>query len=244
MAASLRQRKFPVKKAMDNTDRQAMLRDAELFQGLDDRALRALVTSCASRHVASGTALLKQGDAPHHLFIVAAGQFKMTSVSKEGSQTTLRFMNRGDIIGCAAVFRGIPYPATATAVTDSTAMSWTAPQFVQFLRTYPRLAENSLSIVGARASEMLQRLREATTEPVAQRIARALLRLANQASPGDWGKSVNLKLSRQDLAELSGTSLYTASRVISGWSRDGIVEGGRQQIRVLDAKQPGVIAGQ
>jgi CRP/FNR family transcriptional regulator, nitrogen oxide reductase regulator len=233
-----------MRNAMDaNEHRQATLRDAELFQGLDDRALRALVTSCATRHVAAGMALLKQGDAPRHLFMVAAGRFKMTSVSREGSQTTLRFMNPGDIIGCAAVFRGIPYPATATAVTESTAMSWTAPQFVQFLRTYPRLAENSLSIVGERASEMLQRLREATTEPVEQRIARALLRLAHQASPGDRGKPVSLKLSRQDLAELSGTSLYTASRVISAWSRARIVEGGRQRIRVLDAKQLRIIAG-
>jgi len=74
-------------------------------------------------------------DAPEHLFLVERGKIKMTVVTPEGSQLTLRFMTAGDIIGCAAVFRGIVYPATATAVEDTRLLCWTAGQI-----TDPRLS--------------------------------------------------------------------------------------------------------
>ena len=68
------------------------------------------------------------------------------------------------MIGCAAVFRGIAYPATGTAIIPSTAYAWTASRFDRLLRRYPQLAANSLAIVGGRADDMLQRLRDATSK--------------------------------------------------------------------------------
>src|SRR6185312_4307651 len=116
-----------------------------------------------------------------------------------------------DVIGCAAVFRGFPYPATATATTDSVALSWTAPQFNQLLRSYPQLATNALAMVGGRAEEMLQRVKEVTTESADQRVARTLLRLQKQTSRETPAQE--LKVSGQDLAELSDTTLFTVSRL-------------------------------
>ena len=76
------------------------------------------------------------------------------------------------------MFRGLAYPATATAVEDSTVLCWNAAVMNDLVARFPALAANALAIVGGRAEEFLQRLREAATEKVEQRIARALLRLA------------------------------------------------------------------
>jgi CRP-like cAMP-binding protein len=102
--------------------------DPELFQGLDESGLAKVLRAGAIRSIASGVSLLKQGDQPDHLFLVQRGRFKMTSLAPDGSQKTLRFMVPGDIIGCAAVFSRFAYPATATAVTDSVVIAWTASQ--------------------------------------------------------------------------------------------------------------------
>jgi CRP/FNR family transcriptional regulator, nitrogen oxide reductase regulator len=141
------------------------------------------------------------------------------------------------------VFRRIAYPATATATIDSVVLAWTAAQFERLLRCYPQLAANALAVVGGRAEQMLQRLREFTTETVEQRIARILVRFAKQSgSKPDRQRELVLKISRQDLAELSDTTMFTASRVISAWSRAGIVEGGRGSIRLVDLKRLSQIA--
>ncbi|MFZ0528095.1 MAG: Crp/Fnr family transcriptional regulator [Xanthobacteraceae bacterium] len=212
----------------------AALKNAELFRALDQTVVRDLIKAASVRSIAKNRAIFKQGDPPDHLFLVSQGKFKMTSLAKDGSQRTLRFMGPGEIIGCAAVFHHIPYPATATATIDSIVMSWTASQFEDLLRRYFQLAANALSIVGGRTTEMLQRLHEAATNTVEQRVARAVVQLAIQISNPDPRSPVQLRLSRQDLAELSDTSLFTVSRTIAAWSRAQIVEGGRQRITVRD----------
>ena len=100
---------------------------------------------------------------------------------------------------------------------------------------YPKMAANAVRVVGARADAMLRRLQQLSTESVEQRIARALLRLASEAGRlVKGGVQVNFALSRQDLAELSGATLYTVSRTLNVWQKDDVVECGRQRVVVRD----------
>jgi CRP-like cAMP-binding protein len=99
------------------------------------------------------------------------------------------------------------------------------------------MAANALAIMGGRAEEFLQRFREAATERVEQRIARTLLRLRRRSNADDRGQRFTLRMSRQDLAEFSGATLYTVSRTLSAWKREGIVEGGRGRITISDARK-------
>lgn len=207
----------------------------ELFRSLSEDALAALRTSAWPRDVAKSASLFRQGDRPDHLFVVVKGRFKMTTVTANRIEKTLRFMEAGDPIGCAAVFRGFPYPATATAVIDSAVLSWTAGEFTDLAGQYSQLAANALALTGARAEEMLQRVREVTTEGAEQRIARAILRLYKQTRvvPG----KDELAIHGQELAELSDTTLFTVSRAISEWKRDGILGGGRGRLAIKNLKR-------
>lgn len=212
------------------------LERSDLFRGLEPRTFDALLKAAATRSVPARLTLLKQGDASEWIFVVTHGRFKMSTLSPEGMQKTMRYMDPGDVIGCAAVFGGFPYPATATAVTASSVVYWSARQFRQLLETEPQLATNTLAIIGARAGGMMRRLRESHASSVEQRIARSLSALLQheRARRGEAEHPVTLRISRQELAEFSDTTLFSASRTISAWKRNGIVAGGRGYIRVLD----------
>jgi CRP-like cAMP-binding protein len=221
-------------------DARRHLSNTGLFRGLDDDAVRDILASGLQRRFGADTVLLRQGDTASTIFLVGSGRIKMTAVDAQGLQKTLRFMEDGDIIGCAAVFGGFPYPASAIATTESAVTAWSAARFEALMRRYPLLATNALGIVGMRAENMLRRLHGATTEAVDQRIARVIVKLdQEQAGPAD-----DLRLTRQELAELSDTTTFSASRIIAAWHRDGIVTAGRGRLRILDRRKLAAIAGQ
>ncbi len=105
----------------------------------------------------------------------------------------------------------------------------------------PRLALNALSDVTGRLRDLRERYRELATERVERRVAHALTRLADRAGwKTEDGILIDMPLSRQDLAEMAGTTLYTVSRMLSGWQRDGLLDIGRQRVTILDPQ--GLIA--
>ena len=218
------------------------LHKSELFHSLDREAVEAATQAAVLKRTRAGSRLLKQGDRPDHLFCVLDGRFKMTTVSKEGAEKTLRFMEAGDMIGCAAVFKDFPYPATATATTNSVVAAWSGKQFKELMRRHPQISANALAMVGARAEEMLERVRAVTTDTAERRVAKALMRLLAK-SRGEPAANGEVMVSGQELAELSDTTLYTVSRAISAWKKAGIIEGGRGRIDVRDLAKLSVISG-
>jgi len=152
-------------------------------------------------------------------------------------------MEAGDMIGCAAVFKGFPYPATATATTNSVVAAWSGKQFKELMRRHPQISANALAMVGARAEEMLERVREVTTDTAERRVAKALLRLSAK-SRRTAAANGQVMVSGQELAELSDTTLYTVSRAISAWKKAGIIAGGRGRIAIRNLERLKAIAGE
>ena len=216
-------------------DHLKLLAGVGLFAGLDANPLEAVLEAATVRRLAAGAVLLEQGDAPRWLYLIVEGRLKVGHMSPDGKPLTLRLLGPGDLVGCAAVFRKLPYPATATAVVETKVLVWSAARFESLMDGQPRLAKNALSVVSGRAEEMLRRVHEMATESVDQRIARALLRLARDAGrPVDGGTEIDFALSRQDLAEFAGATLYTVSRTLSAWQHAGIVASGRRRVVVCD----------
>ncbi len=114
----------------------------------------------------------------------------------------------------------------------------------QIMARYPVVAVNALGVLGRRYHEMQLRLRELSTQGVEQRIAHTVLRLACQAGRRTTrGIEIALPLSRQDLAEMTGTTLHTVSRTLSAWENRGLVASGRRRVIVCEAHELAVIAG-
>jgi CRP/FNR family transcriptional regulator, nitrogen oxide reductase regulator len=213
----------------------AFLGGTKLFGGLGAEALDAVAALAASRAVRAGQAVFRQGTEATHLYLVVTGRVKIAQVNGDGLSLTIRFMGPGDVPGCVAIFKRIAFPANAIAVLDTRLLTWSSARVVDMMARYPRLATNALEVVGTQTQEMLQRLREFAMEPVERRIARALLRLAGQAGRRvGAGLEIDFPLSRQDIAEMTGTTLYTVSRTLREWERRGLVESARRRVVVRD----------
>ena len=159
----------------------------------------------------------------------------MTQVTAEGQRVVVRFIGPGEMFGCVAVFGGRHYPGTAMAVEDCCMIGFTKGAMQHLMERYPRLALNTLGTLGGRLQETQTRLREISTERVERRIAHALIRLAEQTGKRvAGGIRIDFAISRQDVAEMTGTTLHTVSRTLSSWEGQGIVEGGRQRITIRE----------
>lgn len=235
--------------SMDRSALLDLLSGTRLFAGLDAGALELTLAASASRGLSAGSALFRQGEPPAFLFFLVQGQVKVSQVNSGGASFTIGYMGSGDVIGCVAVFRQVPYPATATAVVESTALAWPAAQMTELMERHPRMTANALDLVGSRTEDMLRRLREMATERVTTRVARTLLRLHGQAHgqsghSAGAGAATSLAVSRQDIAEMAGTDLYSVSRALSRWRQQGIVDAKRRCVIVLDRRRLASLASE
>ncbi|MEO7026859.1 MAG: helix-turn-helix domain-containing protein, partial [Caulobacteraceae bacterium] len=134
-----------------------------------------------------------------------------------------------------AVFQRIAYPANATAQSDCRVITWPAADAPALLAADPAIALNAVRMLGGRTLDMLLRLHEVSAIGVEPRVARAILREVEEQAVGGRSQRNEVRLSRRALAELSATTLHTVSRLVSGWSRDGIVIAGRGRLVIRDA---------
>lgn len=223
-------------------DAIAEVRKSVLFRGLVADDLANVAAEAVARQLPRGATLFQQGSDPAEMYLLVDGWVKMTHVTRNGDQIALRFMQRGDHVGCQAVFRGVPFPATATAAADATMLTWKAPFIRDVIRRSPRVAQNALELVGDRADDFLSRIQELASDSVEVRLARQLIRLVRGSDRRtERGVSVEFPISRQDLAELCGTTLFTVSRILTRWRDLGLVDPGRQSILVRDVAGLGAL---
>ena len=148
----------------------------------------------------------------------------------------MRYVSAGELFGVAQAMNLTHYPATAVAAVDSIALAWPSSSWHRLIVKFPSLASSALQTVGSRLQDTQARVMEISNEQVEQRVAHALLRLAKQAGRKvDAGVEIDFPISRQDVAEMTGTTLHTVSRILSAWEQQGLVEGGRQRIVLRDA---------
>lgn len=227
---------------MDAADRQVLL--ASPFAADLPAAVRdELAARGTAREVARRERLFEQGDPADHLWFVVRGRVKLSQVGPEGQEVVVRFFGPGEIFGGVALLPGSRYPVGAEAVEAGRLVVWPHAVVGRLAAEHPPLALKTTATIAARMRELQDRFRELATERVPQRIARALLRLAAQAGRRtDEGVLIDHPLSRRDLAEMTGTTLYTVSRVLSGWEDEGILAIGRQRVVVRDPQRLAAVA--
>lgn len=211
----------------------------ELFKGLERKALADVVRQARTRHVAKGTRIFSQGDEALTCHALIDGRVKIVQSGPGGGHLVVRFINPGEMFGTLAVYTGGGYPADAEAVTDCVEISWPSSVMTELMLRYPRIGLNMIAIIGRRLREVQNRLREAASERVERRIARALMRLLQHGGRRtEAGIEIDFPLSRKDLAEMTGTTLHTVSRTLSAWEERGLVELGRHQVVI---RQPDAV---
>ncbi len=213
----------------------SVVRSLPLFEKMSTTDLENLLSHSTSRRVPAGDTVFEQGAPASQFFLLLHGRLKVTQVTKDGQQIIVRVVHPGDLFGFAKALQRSDYPGTALAVAESVALSWPTELWPQFIDTNPRLAVTAMQTIGQRLEEAHARIREMSTQEVERRVAHAVLRLADQAGKKEGtGIRIDFPISRQDIAEMTGTTLHTVSRILSAWEAKGLVEGGRQKLLVSD----------
>lgn len=202
-----------------------------LFQGLKPADLQAVLDASRPRRVAEEAYFFYQGDSAGHLYVLTEGTIKLGQVTPDGQQVILHMIGPWEIFGLIAFVENGIYPASAEATAACLALSWDRDSLVQLTERCPRLALNAMQLMAGRVHDFQDRIRELSTERVERRLARVMLRLVRQVGKKvEGGVLVDLAISRQELAEMSGTTLYTVSRILAQWERQGIIDAGRERV--------------
>jgi CRP/FNR family transcriptional regulator len=137
------------------------------------------------------------------------------------------FFGPGDIFGEVAVFEDKPYPASAQATESTIVLAVSRDRFTKFLSNYPAVALKIINMLGSRLRDALGRLRDLAGERVEQRIAGILVMLSSKFG-------ADLPFTRQEIADMAGTTIETAIRTMTRFKENGIIKSARGSITVLD----------
>lgn len=196
----------------------------ELFRDLSDRALHRIADMARVRRLPKRTRVFSQGDGDVRMHAVLAGAVSVVQVGSDGAQVVTRVAGAGQMLETVAMFTDKRYPADAVAMCDTVEASWNEADFLALMGAYPRIALNLIRVISAGLQEMEERVWELATRNVESRIARTVLRLArNNGSATPAGISIGVPLRRKDVADIAGTTLHTASRVLTSWEKAGVI---------------------
>jgi len=216
------------------------LAECRLLEGLPDAALQDCLHRSGRTSFKRGQWVARQGEPANALYVVQSGMLKLLQLTHQGTELIVRFVGPGGLFGGVVAVDRVPYPVSAIAVAPTEACTWDSPTLRQLIDTHPTLRANIMREMASHMTDALSRVREMTTLRVSERLALALVRLARQVGrPTDAGVLIDYPMTRQELAELAGTTLYTASRTLAQWTDEGILASTRRDLLI---RQPSRLA--
>jgi CRP/FNR family transcriptional regulator len=207
-----------------------MLRQSLIFSSLSDDELSELTKLAVERSLTPSEFIFWDGDNPEWFYLIAKGRVKILKHSSSGKEFVIAYFGPGEMIGEVAVFEGKPYPASAQAVAETRLMGIRREDFLAFLASRPQVALIIISVLGERLRDAQNRLRDLALERVEQRLASVLFRLSSKLGP-------TLPFTRQEIADMAGTTTETAIRVMSQFRDRGIVSSTRGRVIIRDKEK-------
>ncbi len=214
------------------------------FCRLDPRQLREILALSESRHLIGGATVFDEGQPTRRFHLLMSGNIRLVRLTAEGDQIIVLHIQAGQVFGIGAALGQETYHASAIAAGDCRILSWPNALWQGFSMAYDGFASETFRAYGARADEMSNRIVELSTKLVEQRIACALLRMIGQSGRrvAD-GIEIGFPITRQNIADMTGTTLHTVSRVLSLWERDGVVKSTRCLVVVTDPHRLVLMSG-
>jgi CRP/FNR family transcriptional regulator len=215
----------------------SLLQTTPVFRKLsaDDRA--RLAPQVRVRDYARGAQIFAEGSPSDRFYMIASGRVKIFKTTPAGNDVILEIFGVGDPLGAVAVYEGWPFPASAIALEDTTCLTIERSAFFALLEQHPTFVRGLLLGLTHRLIELTNRLAELTGGRVEPRFARLFLKLAKDVGrPERGGTFIPMALSRQELADLTGTTIETAIRIMSRWGKQQIVLTEKDGFVLLDPK--------
>ena len=205
------------------------------FQGVAPADLDRMLQKARSTRIAKGDTVFEQEAEAQSFFLLIDGHVRVVKATPDGEQVIIRYISPGELMGIAQALGRSTYPASAIAAIDCVVLAWPGHLWSEFALAIPSFGANTYKTVGTRLHDTHSRIVEMATEQVEQRIAHSLLRLVKQTGKAtDEGILIDFPISRQDIAEMTGTTVHTVSRLLTSWEDKGLVKSGRQKVTVVE----------
>jgi len=211
------------------------LKKIDLFKNLSDEELKELEHYLTTSLYKKKEDIFTEGDAPEWFYIVLAGKVKVTKISHDGKEIILEIISPYDIFGGVAVLRNIPYPANAVAMEDSEILKISRKNLMRVVDRFPNLMFCIALQLGDRMKSFYDSLKNIALERVEARIAALLLKLGNKVGvETDEGLLIDMRLTKQDVADMVGTTVETSIRTFSKFKKEGLVMDSDGKIIIKD----------
>ena len=221
------------------------LHKVSIFEGLNDVQLSKILEVSAQEDFKKGEYLFRQGEPAQYLFVILRGRIKLVKHAPTGATTIIEIYSIGDELSAAALIEDGPYPASARALTDGVVLKVPKAQFKRFLKEWPQLGYNVMKELGSKYKDVVENLSSLAVYKVEGRICRVMASLARRYGIyGDCrGVILDISLTRQDLADITGTTLETTIRTLNKLRNAGLItwEGKRFFIPDLNALDRAVV---
>lgn len=212
-----------------------VLADTPFFTSLSLAEIDGIAQAFRQVHYEAGTPIQRAGEPAERLSIVAAGMVRLVRPTPDGQDVLLEIRHPGEFFGSLAMLGDAAYGEDVTAHTFCCILHASAADFRRLLERYPTAAMATLTYVAGRLRDAHETIEQLSARPIEQRIARALLRLVERTGrERDGDTLIDMPLSRQDLADMTGATVETASRVVSDLRRRKILATGRGWIAIVD----------
>ena len=223
---------------------ESLLTGLPPFSRLSRAEIREILDLATPRRYPEGEAVFGEGLPAERFFLLLDGHIRVVRTTPEGEQVIALHIPPGQLFGIAPAIRRDSYPATAVAASELLVLAWPVRLWAGFMAKYDGFATESYRTLGARLGEFQARVTELATRAVEQRVAGALLRLASQSGRKvPEGIEIAFPITRGDIAEMTGTTLHTVSRLLAAWERDGIVASTRRHVVVTQPHRLAVLGG-
>jgi len=213
------------------------IRAIPMFRGLSPQDQQRLASLATLRDYERGDFLWRAGDPADNLTVIVRGRVKIVGNSS-GNDVILELFGPGEPVGALAVYNYIPYPASAISMEPSTLLVLPSRDYFELLDRHPEFARAIIRELTKLAISLTRKLEDMRGQRIEVRIAQLFLNLAERMGrPAKSGAiEIPITLSRQEVADLVGTTVETAIRVLSRWGRDGILVTGEKRF-LLPSKE-------
>jgi CRP/FNR family transcriptional regulator, nitrogen oxide reductase regulator len=207
----------------------------DMFKDLTSEQYESILKAGFSEQIPAGAILFYQSDPATYCYLVRKGRLKLYKLNEQGKEVIIRYVGTEEWTGAVTVLKDTTYPVTAEAIEETRILRWDRSTILKIFHQYPDIAIRMIQLLLDRIEEVQNRYQELCTENVERRIARSLLRLMRQAGKKTQeGIFIDMPLGRQGIADFTGTTLYTVSRTLSAWEKNGWIKSGRERITVCN----------
>ena len=209
--------------------------DPHFFKTLLSGRYRDFIKYGINKRIPPKAYLFHEGEPAQRCYLVTEGCLKLSKRNVQGREVIIRYISSGEMTATPIVLKGGVYPVTAQAIKETNVISWDKNKFLEIAQKYPKITLDLITLLFERMEDIQQRYLELCSEQAPRRIAKFMISLmANAGRKKGNGVYIDIPLSRQNIADHIGASMFTVSRTLSAWEKCGWIKSSRESITIID----------